>query len=68
MNGEFGGTPRGKGGRGGALWEIKAPMFELPDFSEAEQIAHDGFATAVFVGAVGMQAVAATAGVYVHQR
>ena len=43
-------------------------MRKLPDFSEAEQIAHDGFATTVFIGAVGMQAIAATARLHVHQR
>jgi hypothetical protein len=53
LRSEFWGT-HGKDGRGGPLWQIKVLVREMPDFSQAQQIAHDGFATPVFVGAIGM--------------
>ena len=41
---------------------------KLTNISQTEQIGHDQLATAIFVGPIGMQSIAATAGLGIHQR
>ena len=58
-------TPSGDQRRG--LGAAFTQAGELPDLAKAEQIRHDGFPAAVLIGAVWMQAIAATSGFQIDQ-